>query len=52
MWARSWEFSTFASDIPPACDTRDALFQEAGRTGISPSKHAPLPNLTQFLTVI
>ena len=37
--------SPFASDIPPACDTGDVLFQGAGRAGISHGQHTPPPTL-------
>ena len=35
-------------DIPPACDTGVALFQVAGRTGISHGQHTPPPTLHSF----
>ena len=42
-------FSYISSDILPAYDTGDVLFQVAG---ISPVQHTPPPNLIQFLTMI
>ena len=42
------KLAPFASDIPPAYNTRDALFQGAGRAGISHGKHTPPPTLHSF----
>ena len=38
----------FASDIPPACDTGDALIQGTEKTGISHGQHTPPPTLHSF----